>query len=258
MATQKRMKANELVTLLAELVVMDIEMMARFANIPVQNLRSWLAGKKENLRLQSVMNLMSVMGLKVDNGLRLDDARVRYWYIEDSIFSQKKSVYAALTKLSKLLAGCSITAVESTSPRLKERLGHRFYLVASAKVRLVVCVRRSFFRAPAVSPEVIKGACWRDDSDDHLITTNRRLWTHLVERDLTTYEFDRMFNQVSENVSWADVSLMAREFGVTAADVSQWILERHGELVPDGAGAQDDEGIDLDSSGGRVLYLAAG
>ena len=130
--------------------------------------------------------------------------------------------------------------------------------MASAKVRLVVCVRRSFFRAPAVSPEVIKGACWRDDSDDHLITTNRRLWTHLVERDLTTYEFDRMFNQVSENVSWADVSLMAREFGVTAADVSQWILERHGELVPDGAGAQDDEGIDLDSSGGRVLYLAAG
>ncbi|WP_434967895.1 hypothetical protein, partial [Pseudomonas aeruginosa] len=115
MATQKRMKANELVTLLAELVVMDIEMMARFANIPVQNLRSWLAGKKENLRLQSVMNLMSVMGLKVDNGLRLDDARVHYWYIEDSIFSQKKSVYAALTKLSKLLAGCSITAVESSS-----------------------------------------------------------------------------------------------------------------------------------------------
>ncbi|MOA64612.1 hypothetical protein D3C78_1907180 [compost metagenome] len=51
---------------------------------------------------------------------------------------------------------------------------------------------------------------------------------------------------------------MAREFGVTAADVSQWILERHGELVPGGAGAQDDEGIDLDSSGGRVLYLAAG
>lgn len=47
MATQKRMKANELVTLLAELVVMDIEMMARFANIPVQNLRSWLAGRRK-------------------------------------------------------------------------------------------------------------------------------------------------------------------------------------------------------------------
>ncbi|WP_262378257.1 hypothetical protein [Pseudomonas sp. WS 5532] len=256
MATQKRMKANELVLLLAKLVDMDVEMMARIANLPVRNLRSWLAGKRENLRLQSVMNLMSVMGLKADGGLRLDDSRVHYWYIEDTIFSQKKRVYASITQLSKLLTGCSITAVAPTTLKLKERLGYSFYLVASAKVRLVICVKRSLFRRPDISPEVIKGASWRDDSDDHSITANSRLWTHLVERDLTTFEFDRMFNLVDESTSWADVSLMAREFGVTAADVAQWILERSGEAPVASHPADDDGGIDIED--GARLYLVAG
>lgn len=250
MAPTKRLKANELVTMLAGLLNLDVNLLARVANVPTRNLISWLAGKKDNLRLQSVMSLLSLLGFKLERGIRLDDKRVHFWHINDGLFAGGKSAYESLTKLSKLMSGCMITRVLPTKKPLFS--GHDYFLVWGDGVRLVVIVSKSLFKASKVSPEVIKGACWRDDDDRHTITTNARLWAHLVEKDLTVHEFDRIFQKIEESVTWTDLSLIAREFGITPQQISEWIMERFGET---GATDSDDRGIDIDG-GGRLLALA--
>lgn len=249
MVPTKRLKANELVMMLAGLLNLDVKVLARVANVPTRNLTSWLAGKKDNLRLQSVMSLLSLLGLKLEDGIKLDDKRVHFWQINDGSFAGK-GAYESLTKLSKLLTGCMITRVQSSKKPLFS--GHDYFLVSGDGVRLVVIVSRSIFKVSKVGPEVIKGACWRDDDNQHTITTNPRLWAHLVEKDLTVHEFDRIFQQIEENVTWTDLSLIAREFGVTPQQISEWIMERYGEAA---AGDGDDRGIDIDG-GGRLLALA--
>lgn len=254
MTTANRgLKANELVMLLAGLLNLDVEMLARVGNVPVRNLKSWLAGKKENLRPQSVINLMGLMGLTVGgSGIRLDDTRVHYWNLSDGMFTRSKSAYQALTSLSKLIVGCHITRVLPQKTSFADKR-HVFYFVSGVGVRLVICVSKSFWKKAHITPEVIKGASWRDDNDHHSIRANARLWNHLVERDLTTFEFDQIFNQVAEVVTWADVSLMAREFGVTAADVSGWISDRFGDQT-NSRTEDDSAGMDLEG-GGKLLFF---
>lgn len=256
MAANKRLKANELVMLLSGLLNLDVELMARVGNLPVRNLKSWLAGKKENLRPQSVINLMAMLGLKVDNGIRLDDNRVHYWSISDGTFSRSKAAYQPLTAISRLLAGCSITQVRPPKPSLADKRLRSYFLVSGLGVRVVICVNKGFFKRARVNPEVIKGAAWRDDTDHHTIPASNRLWTHLTERDLTSFEFDSIFNRVEENVSWTDVSLMAREFGVTAADAAQWIAEKYGDHTASAQTNDDDDGFDLDGSGKLLLLVS--
>lgn len=250
MVPTKRLKASELVLMLSGLLNMDVKLLARVANVPTRNLVSWLAGKKDNLRLQSVMSLLTLLGFKVDAGIRLDDKRVHFWHINANLFAGDKSTYESLTKLSKLLSGCMITRVLPTKKSIFS--GRDYFLVCGEGVRLVVIVTKSLFKASKISPEVIKGACWRDEDDHHTITTNSRLWAHLVEKDLTVHEFDRIFQQIDETVTWADLSLIAREFGVTPQHISEWIMERFGE---DGVSDPDDRGIDIDG-GGRLMALA--
>lgn len=250
MVTAKRLKANELVIMLARLLNYDVTLMSRVANVPKRNLLSWLfAGKKDNLRLQSVVSLLTLLGLRLDDGIRLDDKRVHFWYINDGLFSWGKTAYETISKLSKLMSGCMISQVEPAKKRLFPVSD--YFLISGASVRIVVIVNKGLFKATKINPEVIKGACWRDDNDHHTITTDSRLWLNLVEKDLTIHEFDRMFKQIEETVSWGDLSLIAREFGVTPQQLSEWIMERHGEV---GAQDSDDRGIDIDG-GGRLLAL---
>lgn len=251
MVSTKPLKANELVMMLAGLLNLDVTLLARVANVPTRNLISWLAGKKDNLRLQSVMSMLSLLGFKLDDGIKLDDKRVHFWHVKDGMFAGGKGAYESLTKLSKLLAGCMITRVQPTKKSFFS--GRDYYMVWGDGVRLVVIVSRSPFKVSKVGPEVIKGACWRDEDDQHTITTNPRLWAHLVEKDLTVHEFDRIFQKVEDTVTWTDLSLIAREFGVTPQQISEWIMERHGES---GVREGDDRGgIDIDG-GGRLLAVA--
>lgn len=249
MAPVKRLKANELVMLLAELLNLDVELMARVGNIPSRNLKSWLAGKKENLRLQSVVSLLSILGLKFEDGIRLSDDRVHFWRVNDGTFSRSKTVYEKLSRLSKLMSDCMITRIEPTKKRF---FGRRdYYMISGEGVRVVVIVKRGIFKSSKVGPEVIKGACWRDESDHHTITANKSMWANLVEMDLTTHEFDRIFAQSEDAVTWSDLSLIAREFGVTPANLSDWIMSHNGE---EGQAESEDGGIEIDG-GGQLLAL---
>jgi len=256
MSSTKRLKASELVMLVAGLLNLDVEFMARVGNLPVRNLRSWLAGKKENLRPQNIINLLTLLGLKVDKSISLDPERVHFWTIHDRTFGSSKKAYRALNALSKLMAGSMITEVV---PQKRDRAmfrRHSHYLVMGEGVRVVITVHRGLFKRARVSPEVIKGAAWRDDNDHHAITTHKGLWTHLVERDLTTHEFDRMFHQKEAGTGWGDVSLMAREFGVTPGDVSAWMIATYGGATHEVPGEEEESGIDID--GGGQLFLLVG
>lgn len=66
------------------------------------------------------------------------------------------------------------------------------------------------------------------------------------------HEFDRIFQQAEENVTWSDLSLIAREFGVTPHQISEWIMERFGDTK---SSNDEERGIDIDG-GGRLLALA--
>jgi hypothetical protein len=253
-------KANDLVLLLAQLLELDVELMARVGNVPVGNLRTWLAGKKENLRPRSVINLMSMLGLSVTDGVRLDPSRVHYWNLHDGLFASRKKVTQPLTALSRLMTNCQITAVRAPSVKSgKQGKKRTYYLVSGKGVRVVVCVhhRQLIRRNLALGPEIIKGAVWRDDNDHHIIGCSDRLWSHLADRDLTTFEFDQMFTMADDSVSWNDVSLMAREIGLSAADVAEWIARKsedqesgHNDVTSRG---DEDAGFDLDGSGKLLL-----
>ncbi len=250
MVAAKRLKANELVIMLSGLLHFDVTLMARVANVPKRNLLSWLyAGKKDNLRLQSIVSLLTLLGLKLDDGIRLDDKRVHFWQISDGLFSRGKSAYETISKLSKLMPGCMLTRVSPAKKRFFP--WPDYFLISGANVRVVVVVNKSILKTAKINPEVVKGACWRDDNEDHTITANDRLWANMVEKDLTTYEFDRIFGQVEETVTWTDISLIAREFGIMPQQVSEWIMESFGESSKD---VDEDHGIDIDG-GGRLLEL---
>lgn len=251
MAPTKKLKAHELATMLAVLLNFDVNILARVANVPKRNLLSWLLGKKENLRLQSVMSLLSMLGLKFEGGIRLDDNRVHFWQIKDGLFSRRRSAYETLSKLSKLMSGCLITRIAPAKKNLV--VANDYFMVSGAGVRIVIVVHKSIFKTAKIGPEVIKGASWRDDNEHHTIMTNSRLWAHVEDKDLTTHEFDRIFLQIEETVSWTDLSLIAREFGVVPQQLSDWIMEHYG----DSSSSQDstENGIDIDG-GGRLLALA--
>jgi hypothetical protein len=257
MASENRLKANELVMLVAGLLNLDVEFMARVGNLPVRNLRSWLAGKKENLRPQSIVSLLTLLGLKVDKTISLDPSRVHFWTVHDGMFSRGKKAYRAITALSKLMAGSMITEVVPQKGKGGVFNRQSQFLVMGDGVRVVITLRRGMFKRARINPDVIKGASWRDDNDHHSITTGRVLWTHLTERDLTTHEFDRIFYQKDASTGWGDVSLMAREFGVTPADVSAWMVATHGGAAANEAPVGEEEaGIDID--GGGQLFLLVG
>jgi hypothetical protein len=250
MVPTKRLKANELVVMLAGLLKLEVALLTRVANVPKRNLVSWLAGKKSNLRLQSVTSLLTLLGLKIEEGIKLDDKRVHFWHVNDGLFAGGKAAYDSISKLSKLMTGCMITRVTPANKRLLS--GRDYFLISGTGVRVVVIVKKGVFRSAKVNPEVVKGACWRDDNEHHTITVNNSLWAHLVEKDLTLHEFDRIFQQVEETVSWLDLSLIAREFGVVPQQLSDWIMETFGEAS---APVSNDRGIDIDG-GGRLLAIA--
>lgn len=260
MAPSKKLKANELVMLVAGLLRLDVEFMARVGNLPVRNLRSWLAGKKENLRLQSVVGLLSLLGLSAgSNGIHLDGKRVHFWYINDGMFTKTKAAYQTLTALSRLLANCMITKVVPHKQSLADKLFRAYYLVSDgSNVRVVICVNKGMFKRARISPDVIKGASWLEDNEHHTITTSNVFWNHVREHDLTTHEFDRMFYRTEENVSWGDVALMAREFGVTPADVAKFVMESKVETQTETVDVGDSGGIDIDGGGPMLLMIANG
>lgn len=257
MASGKQLKANELVLLVAGLLKFDVDLMARVGNLPVRNLKSWLAGKKDNLRVQSIVHLFSLLGLTVSSsGIRLDEKRVHFWNVSERLFTSKRATYAPLGALSKLMAGCAITEVKSPQTGFVGGRKRRHFLVSGEGVRVVICVNKGLFGKPMINPEVIKGACWRDDSEKHVITASNSLWSHVLDQDLTTHEFDRMFNETRETVTWFDVSLMAREVGATPADVSQWLVDKYGGSQMPANDAEEDTGLDIDGGSGRIFLLA--
>ncbi len=250
MVPQRRLKANELVAMLAELLNINVAQMAQVANVPRRNLETWLAGKKDNLRLHSIVTLLGLLGIKVEESIRLDEKRVHFWHVHDGLFSGQRA-YEAIARLSKLMAGCLMSKVVAGHERFP--ISRRdYFLVASDVVRVVIVVEKSVLSAPKISPSLIRGACWRDDKQQRSIVAGPRLWKHLVEKDLTVFEFDRIFNQVAETVTWADVSLIAREFGVVPQAVSDWIMERNGDSGGPGSG---NRGLDVEG-GAPLLALA--
>ncbi|MFM0265510.1 hypothetical protein [Paraburkholderia sediminicola] len=244
MGNGKRMTANELVSVLAGLLNFDAELLARVGNLPLRNLRSWLAGKQDNLRGDSVVTLMSLIGVKLGQQIRLDADRVHYWTITDDMFSRSKAAYKPLTVLSKLMTGCAITAVQPPRAKRFSRVFQQHFMISGAGVRIIVSVNKGLFKQSRVNPETIKGAMWRDDSEDHTITVPRVLWQRLLDRDLTRFEFDQAFEERYEAVTWNDVDLIAREVGVTAGDVARWIIEQHGKASADAP--QEEGGMQLD------------
>lgn len=246
MGNGKRMTANELVSVLAGLLNFDAELLARVGNLPLRNLQSWLAGKQDNLRGDSVVTLMSLVGIRLGQQIRLDPDRVHYWTITDDWFSRSKAAYRPLTALSKLMVGCAITAVQPPRAGRFGRIGRHHFMISGPGVRVVVCVNKSPFKQARVNPETVKGAMWRDESDEHVITLPNVLWQRLLDRDLTRFEFDQAFEEKYEAVTWSDVDLIAREVGVTAGDVARWIIEQHGK--PGAEASQEDDGMQIDKT----------
>ena len=233
------LKANEIVQLFANLLGMDVPAVASAVAIPRANLVAWLAGKKENLRMASIVRLFALVGLVIKSGaLILDPRRVHFWEIRDGLFT--RNAYEPLQIISKMLEGAAITRVEPQRRNKWAQRTHQFYLlsglVAGQEIRVVISVRKNPFKAVHVNPELLIGTLWREQAPripgmrvkytDHTITAVDAKWAMLKNRDLEPFEFDQIFDIKEPKLSWGDVALVAREYGITTDVAREMILQR--------------------------------
>lgn len=235
----KPMKANEIVSVLSKLLGIDIALVASvIGNIPKANLAAWLRGKKDNLRIDSVLRLLQLVGLEVnDRGVGLSVTRVHFWRIRDRLFT--RNAYLPLQAMNSLLASGAITRVEPPKRGWLARKRKVLFLVRGierSNMRLVIEVDKSIFKAAHINPEMIAGTFWREEDErnrhpgfkysDHVVPTNAAKWTMLLAHDLAPHEFDQIFDIHEPKLQWNDVALLAREYGVTPDSVHQMILGR--------------------------------
>lgn len=230
LASPKPMRAYEIVGLFATLLRIDVATIANIVgNIPRANLAAWLAGTRENLRHESVLRLLELLGLRPSTGLKLDPTRVHNWYVRDDLLTNSEKAYASLRAISKLMDGCSITRVEPPGRSLLAQRTRQVYLLSGPDTRIVLHLHKSIFKQSRISPELLIGAEWRDrasvkgGADDHVIRTTSAKWKLLESRDVAPFEFDQIFNQCEPKLAWPDVALVAREYAVTPDHVHDMI-----------------------------------
>ena len=256
--SQRPMKAHEIVSVLAKLLRIDIALIASvIGNIPKANLAAWLRGKKDNLRIDSVLRLFQLVGLEInDNGVALNESRVHFWSVNDGLLA--RSAYEPIQALSRLLSAGVITRVEPPKRGWFASRSKVLFLVrgtSRSKLRLVIEVDKSIFKSAHINPEMIAGTAWREAAQgdrgdrhprfhysDHVIPTNATKWAMLLAHDLAPHEFDQIFDIHEPKLQWNDVALLAREYGITPDDAHRMIQERyHPNHGPGAAGSNPPE-----------------
>lgn len=261
------MRAFEIVGLFAQLLRIDVATIANIVgNIPRANLAAWLAGTRENLRHESVLRLLELIGLRPATGLKLDPNRVHNWYVRDGLFASSEKAYAPLRAISKLAEGCAITRVEPPQRGAWARRTRLIYLLSGPDTRIVLHVHKSVFKRSRVGPELLIGAMWRDMGSvsgsvaDHTIDTTEAKWALLEGCDVAPFEFDQIFEQKEPKLGWPDVALLAREYAVTPDHV-QRMIQRYGEAGNavarrQGGDSRDPAANELPIADSVIVHLA--
>lgn len=255
--SNRPMRAHEIVKLFASLQKIDLATIANVVgNMPRANVLAWLSGKKDNLRQDSVVRLLDMIGLKIGNGVYLDPSRVHMWEINDNAFRSAKTAYRPLTVMSRLLKDCAITRVEPPKRSWIAQQTCQVYLVSGRGIKVVIKVAKAPFKASRISPEWLVGTLWRDPVDmtapgiPHSIVTTAEKWQMLMDRDLAPFEFDQIFEQMEPKLNWKDVAMAAREYAVTPDMIYEKILREHG---PGPAKSHGDEENSMPLADGIIL-----
>lgn len=226
------LNAQTLVGLLCGMMRLDLMSVARVAGVPQKNMLAWIAGKRQALRLTSIVAILHTVGVRID-ALRtvLDPTRVHFWDLRLPLLGRTRDRLATLTSLSKMMAGGALTEVRPDKRHwtLRQRLFRRYYLIAGQgqtglPFKVVICIHTHPLRKVRVTPDVVKGSLWRDDNDHHCLTVRSEAWQAITTQDMTVQEYDRAFENIGLRYNWSDVTLMAREFGVTAEDIAEHIM----------------------------------
>ena len=251
--SNRQMKAHEIVALFVQLLWIDLTTIANVVgNMPRANVAAWLSGKKENLRHESVIRLLDLVGLKVREGVYLDPSRVHVWKIKDGLLRNSRNAYEPLRILSRLMADSAITRIEPPKRGWLAKKRHQVYLISGPGVRVVVEVSKSIFKSARVTPEHVPGALWRDPVDPHskalphTIETTPEKWSLLVNRDLAPFEFDQIFNQEEPKLRWQDVAMLAREYSITPDMIHEHILSTQAQAEAPSRSKDEQRGEPLD------------
>lgn len=254
--SQSKITVAGLALLLSTLQGVDIPLVARTANLPLENVKAWLDGNRSALRVHSIVSLMALLGLRLDAGVwRLDGARVHFWHLDIGAFSNAERELGSLTTLSKLLNGSAITQIQPPKRARRGLWETDYYMLGGEVCRVVVSVRHLRFRKPRLSPEIIKGALWRDDNKHHTMLIPATHWAHVLKRDMTTKEFDLAFNESLGAMAWNDLGLAARQYNLTPEDLLGWIRDRHEPADHASRSADVTADVDVPSGGRRVIQL---
>lgn len=252
--SKTKISVSGLAHLLAKLLGYDIYTLSRAANIPRANVASWLGGNIRGLRVNTIVELMGMLGLRLDAGAwRLDPDRVHFWRIQLGAFTKADEALAAVELLSRLLGANS--AVTQVLPPKGVRVGGGlsrtdYYMIGGEDCRVAISVTQPFFRKVRITPEVAKGAVWRDDNRHHTMSIPASHWRQLVARDMTVKEFDQAFEQSTGAMDWGDLALAARQFNLTPEDLLSWVRDRYEPDVGSQAAAED---VDVGSSPNVIL-----
>ncbi|KGE50396.1 hypothetical protein [Xanthomonas axonopodis] len=243
--SKTKISVSGLAHLLAQLLGYDIYTLSRAANIPRANVASWLGGNIRGLRVNTIVELMGMLGLRLDAGAwRLDSQRVHFWRVKLGAFTKVEDALAAVELLSRLLGANSAITQVHPPKAVRGRSGLARtdqYMIGGGRCRVVVSVTQPFFRKVRVTPDVAKGTMWRDDNRHHTMQIQASHWRQVLARDMTVKEFDQAFEQSMGAMDWGDLALAARQFNLTPEDLLGWVRERYEPDMGSQAAADDIE-----------------
>ncbi len=253
--SNSKITVSGLALLLAKMQGVDIDVLARAANLPHKNVQAWLGGNRSCLRVNSIVTLMALLGLRLDAGVwRLDADRVHFWHLNLGAFTSADRVLGSLTLLSKMLGGAAITRIRPPKGERPSLWSTDYFMLGGDACRVVVSVKRPSFRKVRVSPDVVKGGRWRDDNKHHTMLIPETHWAHVCRRDMTPKEFDLAFNASLSAMAWNDLGLAARQYNLTPEDLLEWIRERHEPADQAARSANANAEVDV-PAGSRVILL---
>lgn len=160
--SKTKISVSGLAHLLAQLLGYDILALSG-REYPTRQ-RSLLAGGNiRGLRVNTIVELMGMLGLRLDAGAwRLDSQRVHFWRVKLGAFTKVEDALAAVELLSRLLGANSAITQVHPPKAVRGRSGLARtdqYMIGGGQCRVVVSVTQPFFRKVRVTPDVAKGRC---------------------------------------------------------------------------------------------------
>lgn len=217
-----RMKEISLVHALMTLRGIRVEDLARHANVQLENLRGWLAGKHTALAHRSYIAILSYLGVTRSG---LSGSTVQVWTLR-----APKEFTSTQTESLRIIAGWLVGGqmIEITGDHRDFFNKTRVYAIRGKSFKILVHVKGGMRQPAELTPDLVPSVVNRPSPDGKpaISHVDALYWHGVRSSAITPAEFDDIFTDTYSEWSWHDLRLVARERGITPSALAEWVLQK--------------------------------